>query len=268
MSRPEPEAKVGRYWDTVARQWHADEAHWLWRRHCDAVNQALLSRWLPSRPVRLLLKTDLFDEAFSDGLYPLLADRAERVVGIDVSAVCRQLAAGRHAGLETVPADVRRLPFDDDTFDVIVSNSTLDHFASPDQILVALRQLHRTLRPGGHLLLTLDNLANPAVWLRNALPGNWLIRLGLVPYRVGAACSPRRLSDCVRQAGLEVLEMTAILHCPRVPAVAVGAALGRRTGSDTHAAYLRVLRAFEYLKRLPTRLLTAYFTAVRAIKAP
>ena len=34
------------------------------------------------------------------------------------------------------------------SFDVVVSNSTLDHFATRGEILVALAELHRVLRPG------------------------------------------------------------------------------------------------------------------------
>jgi hypothetical protein len=40
----------------------------LWRAHSDAVNKALVARWRPVGQMDTLLKTDLFDEAVSDGL--------------------------------------------------------------------------------------------------------------------------------------------------------------------------------------------------------
>ena len=39
----------------------------LWRRHSDAVNSALVHRWLAGRRVARALKTDLWDEAVADG---------------------------------------------------------------------------------------------------------------------------------------------------------------------------------------------------------
>ncbi len=68
------------------------------------------------------------------------------------------------------PRTCGTLPFPDGAFDRVFSNSTLDHFDSRDDIREALRELARVLHPEGELLLTLDNLANPVVRLRNALP--------------------------------------------------------------------------------------------------
>jgi len=254
-----------RYWDGVAAEWQRRRPHGLWRKHCDAVGAALIERWLPPGRVGSVLKTDLFDEAFSDGLYPTLAARAARVVGVDLSPVVQRAARERHEGLETLVADVRRLPFADGSFDASVSTSTLDHFESREGIAVSLRELHRVLRPGGRLLLTLDNGAHPAVWLRNALPLSWLTRLGLVPYCVGATCGPRRLRRYVREAGLEVQETTAVLHCPRAVAVAAAGWLGRRRGGR-HPRFLRWLAAFERLERWPTRFRTGHFVAVLAVR--
>ena len=41
------------------------------------------------------------------------------------------------------------LPFDDDRFDVVVSNHTIEHVGGPDAQLVHLREIARVLRPGG-----------------------------------------------------------------------------------------------------------------------
>ena len=45
------------------------------------------------------------------------------------------------------------LPFAEEAFDVIVSTSTLDHFAHRRDIVSSLHELHRVLRPGGEVLL-------------------------------------------------------------------------------------------------------------------
>lgn len=253
-------------WDSVIEEWAAGKQFRLWRRHSDAVNTALLRRWLPQRSGASLLKTDLFDEAVTDGLYTTLAAAADRVVGVDVSARVAAMAGRRHPGLVTKAADVRRLPFDDASFDTVVSISTLDHFERREEIGVALGELTRVLRPGGQLLLTLDNLAQPAVWLRSILPQSLMMRLGLIPYAVGKTLGPWRLQAACRAAGLQVEEVTAVLHCPRALAVTCTRWLERHAAPRTQDRFLAWLLAFECLEHLPTRLITGYFVAVRAGK--
>ena len=263
--RPSPARGEVGYWEGVAETWRATKPQALWRAHSDAVNARLLAAWLPDRVDRLL-KTDLFDEAVGQGLYAPLAARARLVAGIDVSAGVVGAATVGHAGLRGVQADVRRLPFADGAFDVVVSNSTLDHFGSLDELIAGLEEIHRVLRDGGQLLLTLDNLANPIVALRNALPYPVVHRTGIVPYYVGASCGPRRLRRVLSDLGYDVAEITAILHSPRVLAVALGEALDRHAGPETQRRFSGWLLAFERLARWPTRFLTGHFVAVRAVR--
>lgn len=255
-----------REWDTAVRALLATPTETLWRRHSDAINSASIARWLPTGSCHRLLKTDLFDEAMGDGLYPLLAQRAGRVIGLDIARSVLAAAAARHPRLLAVAADARQLPFADAAFDVVVSNSTLDHFDARDDIATALRGLHRVLRPGGALLLTLDNLANPFVALRNALPGRLLRRLGLVDYPVGATCGPRRLRRMLREAGFAVLECTALLHCPRALAVAALRRLPADAPPEQQARFLRLLAGWERLAQWPTRYVTGYYIGVSARK--
>ncbi|MGH8008336.1 MAG: methyltransferase domain-containing protein, partial [Candidatus Binatia bacterium] len=124
-----------RYWDGVAEAWQKTRPQTLWRRHSDAVNLELLARWLPQQRVARLLKTDVFDEAFGEGLYPLLELKAEQGIGMDLSVSTVHAARTRYASLRGVGADARCLPFANDTFDVIVSISTLDHYRSRAEIV-------------------------------------------------------------------------------------------------------------------------------------
>jgi SAM-dependent methyltransferase len=254
------------YWDSVATTWYATHLQWLWRQHSDAVNLSLLARWLPQERVRRLLKTDVFDEAFGDGLLPVLLAKTDCLVCMDVSVSTINLAKKRYAKLRAVGVDVRALPFKDDTFDIIVSNSTLDHFTSRDDILISLRKLSGALRPGGQLLLTLDNLANPTIALRNLLPFRVLHCLGVLPYFVGATLGPYSVQQLLRQVGFEVAEVGAVMHCPRVFAVLIARLLGRWAMSRAQRRFLRWAMAFERLAQWPTRFLTGHFVAVRAVK--
>ena len=150
----------------------------------------------------------------------LLLARAERVVGVDVAPSIVQAAGVRNPGLEAAVADVQELPFDDGSIDVVVSNSTLDHFASLAEIDRALVELARVLRPGGLLIVTLDNDANPVIWLRNRIPRSLLQRSGLVPYPVGRTLSPSGLRDAVERAGFAVDRTAVIAHVPSTSSAA------------------------------------------------
>ena len=116
------------YWDEVSASFGEDGNYRLWRRHSDQVNREMLEAWLPRQAVNRLLKTDLFDEATSDGLYPFLASRCSQVEGVDISARAVETAACKYPELKTHLADLRELPFEERAFDCVVSNSTLDHF--------------------------------------------------------------------------------------------------------------------------------------------
>jgi SAM-dependent methyltransferase len=247
----------------------------LWRRHSDAVNRRLVERWLPGS-LDSVLKTDLFDEAVSEGLAPSLLERAVRLVGIDVSTEIADAARARHPRVETVVADVRALPFDDATFDAVVSNSTLDHFDDEREIAVAIAELARVLCPGGLLVLTLDNPLNPVLALGKALPrttlnrtwralGRPAARVGLAPYYVGATLGREELRKVVRAAGLDVRAETTLIHAPRLVAVVVAALLERRSPA-AQSRFLGLLAAFEALGRTPARRFTAHLNALLAEK--
>jgi SAM-dependent methyltransferase len=163
--------------------------------------------------------------------------------------------------------DVRRLPHADATVDHVLSNSTLDHLESLDEVARALGEIHRVLRPGGTLVLTMDNFANPIVALRNRLPYPILSGLRVVPYRMGATCGPRRLRAMLAAAGFDVLVMRSLMHVPRLPAVLAAAGVDAIGGPRSLAGVFSTLcRSFEWMDALPTRYVTGYFIAVRARK--
>ena len=58
--------------------------------------------------------------------------------------------------------DGKRLPFDDATFDSIITSEVLEHVFEPDEFL---QEIHRNLKPGGKLLLTA-----PFVWDEHEQP--------------------------------------------------------------------------------------------------
>ena len=262
MSRTRPED-----WSAVGEAWLHRRPQRLWRAHSDAINAGLLRRWVPAGRGGRVLKTDAFDEAFGDGLARPLRERFETLCEVDVAVPVLRAARRGNPGLRGVGGDVRALPLGDATMDAVVSLSTLDHFDEVDHIDAALAEFARVLRPGGRLIVTLDNPVNPAVALRNRLPGSWLRRIGLVPYYVGETIGPDRLARTLARHAFEVIEMDAIQHAPRAPAVALAWLLSRGGGKAAERAFLRAATGFERLRGWPTRFRTGYFVAALAVRS-
>jgi SAM-dependent methyltransferase len=252
-------------WDDVLQDWEMSRAHALWRAHSDAVNRALLQSWLPEGDLGRVLKTDLFDEVVGTGLVPALRGRAREVVGIDVARSVVDAAGRRHPDLSARVADVRRLPFADESFDVIVSNSTLDHFESLSSLTMAQAELRRVSRPAARVIVTLDNRQNPVVALRTsrALAGAFR-RLGLVPYELGVTCGRRRLAALLERCGFSVTTTTAIMHCPPQLAAAVTSRIANGRSCD-EGRYLGRVLAFERMEGWLTRYFTGHFVAACAV---
>lgn len=248
-------------WESAVADWPQTRAHRLLRAYGDALNARLTDAWLGVGPrPRRLLKTDLFDEAVGEGVLPRLTRLAAQVQAIDVSAAVVAAARDRYPTLDAQQADVRRLPFADASFDAIVSLSTLDHFDSASDLDVGLAELERALAPGGRLLVTLDNARHPLVALRNAVPRRWLAPTRLVPCRVGATCGREALDRRLTALGLVVERHTALMHVPRVAALAAGACWPRRRSP------LGLLLTGERLAEAPTRYVTGQFVAALAVK--
>ena len=88
-----------------------------------------------------------------------------------------------------------------------------------------------------------------------------------MPYFVGATLGPRATVRLLEHVGFDVVEVTAILHCPRVLAVPAARLVGRLSGrQETHARFLRTLATFELAERWPTRFRTGHFVAVLATR--
>ena len=256
------------YWNTAVDLDDFSLRHETWRAYCDELGAAWIDAWLEGTAAKRILKTDLFDEAVGSGFLPLLRAHSSQLVGIDVAqeTVCR--AQRRQADLLALRCDVRTLPFASATFDTIVAPSTLDHFHDARDIARSIAELSRVLRPGGRLIVSFDNLANPLVWLRNILPFALLHRIGLVPYFVGATLDRAQLVAALHAAGFEVTETRAIMHCPRAPAVAILSLLDKLGASRMAKGVKKACLLCERLEHLRSAYRTGNYVASLEIKGP
>jgi len=145
-------------------------------------------------------------------------DRISRLVGVDVD----EDAGRRNQHLdEYVVADLDgRLPFDDDTFDLVYANFVVEHLSAPE---AAFGEWRRVLRPGGWVVLVTTNRASPFMALAERLPDR--VRLGVKRRGAGVeerdvyptrylANTPEKLLAAAARAGLHPVsvEYVATLH--------------------------------------------------------
>jgi len=206
----------------------------------------------------------VFEEAYGEDqiLFDLLPE-ARRVVGMDVAWSTARAARQRcpAGSFFFLAGDVRELGFPSGTFDLVVSTSTLDHFDSRAELRAAIRELARVLRPGGTLVITLDNPANPTYYLLR-----WMSRFSWAPFSLGRTASAAELNRSLREAGMEVLGNDWLIHNPRLLSTAIFLGLRRALGAHADTPIRGLLKIFALLGRLPTRRFSACFVAACARK--
>jgi SAM-dependent methyltransferase len=260
-------------WD-LAWKPHVDNA---WFRHQDDVYAAWWRERRPERACagldvgsRRMLQTDAFNEACRlpslDGVVAAMR-RTVMDISLPILGDAVRYARDRESRLHPCATDVRRLGLRSETFDVVFSPSTLDHFARSDQIALALCELRRVLRPGGRLLLTLDNAWNPFLRVRNRLYRRRGRLSGLIPFAMGCTLSRERLVYALEVAGFDVLDSRYVVHTPRVIGLWLGewaARAGHPRVGGRLAAFFNVLERI--LCRLPTAGWTGHFVAVDCVR--
>ena len=122
----------------------------------------------------------------------------------------------RQDRLEARWMDARRLQFPDESFDVVYSLSSIEHFGSPADIAQSAREIGRVLRPGGHAFVVTECFARHDP--RDAAPVDFAVRLltlgrrrPLATLRRRAALddvfTPRELrKSIVEPSGLELMQ--------------------------------------------------------------
>ena len=92
-----------------------------------------------------------------------MVGRAGRVTGIDMTPemLAKARAAASELGatnVELVEGEVERLPFPDESFDVVISNGVIDLVPDKDAVFA---ELYRVLVPGGRIQIADVTIQNP-----------------------------------------------------------------------------------------------------------
>jgi SAM-dependent methyltransferase len=129
----------------------AEDRHWWYRGRRTVIERVLDGLRLPAR-ARIL------DAGCGSGRNMVELARHGTVTGVELSETSVGLARGRGIG-EVVAGSVLEMPFPADSFDLAVSLDVIEHL---EDDLGALREMRRTVTPGGSLLVTVP--AYPWLW--------------------------------------------------------------------------------------------------------
>jgi SAM-dependent methyltransferase len=125
--------------DEIRKSAALEDNHW-WYAGRRAMLRSLLSGVAPGRALDV--------GAGSGGNTAMLAALGWSVIALEHSPAAAELAQGR--GLEVVRGDATRLPFADDSFDLVMSTDMWEHI---DDDLTVARETFRVCRPGGLILI-------------------------------------------------------------------------------------------------------------------
>ncbi len=143
---------------------------------------------------RVTPDSDVLDVGCGGGLFThALTEVGERVVGIDLDV--DRVHQAKSAQISLCVGDGTQLPFKDNAFDVVVWNDFMHHLP-PDMQLAFLSEAKRILRPGGMMIGSEPNPANPLHFAFHSL----------VPSERGLLrCFDHHLREKFRTSGFKVV---------------------------------------------------------------
>ena len=200
-----------RNWDRVAAAMpdFSTAPSTLYYRRCEI---AMLRRELGSLAGRRVLKLDLWNEAINTRILHWMESEGAEVVGLDHSPVVagRALRNSRQRGSAAgiLRADIRELPFADDSFDFVYTMGTIEHI---DEYRQAVAEVRRVLRPGGQTIIGVPDKWN--VFLRPLMVAV-LDVFGMYHYSPEKSFGAGELRRVIEGAGLRVRTRTGILALP------------------------------------------------------
>ena len=201
------------HWDNVSentKNFYANNPYFQYKKK---ELLKLVRKWGENLSDKKILKTDLYEEAvgYDDILFDI-AQKNSEIYGIDISPnivkKANSIKIAKNANMDFSIQDVRCLKFSDNSFNLIISNSTLDHFP---EVSMAMQELNRVLKNNGILILTLHNKHNPLLYL--LLKGAKIFNRYYKFYSEDAY-SIKETKKLMEKAGFIIKDSTTILHIP------------------------------------------------------
>ncbi|MEM9473514.1 MAG: class I SAM-dependent methyltransferase [Pseudomonadota bacterium] len=165
--QPYDTAKLAASYDLAAAHWQKtiDRLDYV-PAYSGLLSQAL-TRWPGSASARecRVLDCGTGTGALSEAL-AVIGNRPLKIDAVDVSPAMLDKAEARlkriGADVALRQADIQQLPYDDDSFDIVMAGHILEHLANP---VAALAEMARVARPGALVFACLTRRTLPGLWI-------------------------------------------------------------------------------------------------------
>lgn len=87
-----------------------------------------------------------------------LIGKSKNGVGVDISRTAVEKAKKRYPALDFIEADLEKIPFNNNSFDLVYSAFVLEHLANPEKFI---REAIRVTNHGGKVVLIAPNYGSP-----------------------------------------------------------------------------------------------------------
>jgi SAM-dependent methyltransferase len=221
-----------------------EETHWWYRGRRRIVREAVSALDLP-RPA------DILDAGCGSGRNLVELATFGQVTGLEPSRASVEVARSRGIGT-IVESGIERMPFEPESFDLVVSLDVIEHVGDH---VGALRELRRVTRPGGRLLVTVP--AYQALWSSHDVRNHHQRRY-----------NRRTLVEPAAAAGWRVVRTTHFnsLLLPAAAAARMADRVARREG-DGRSELDRTSARLNRLLEQPLRIEAAFLRSGRRLPA-
>lgn len=128
--------------------------------------------------------------------------KSPRITGIDFSDGMVKMAARKFPDCKIIVADVHKLPFNDENFDVVISREVFEHLMNP---LQAMKEIKRVTKRNGCIIISTPSwfgLAAPFYFAKNLFNKMEMIERWWTPFS---------LKNIIKSAGLKLEVMRGII---------------------------------------------------------
>ena len=140
-----------------------NEENWGWHTDAGKIRKKRRTDFLNSAAREFPKDAAVLEVGCGSGTFTReLATAYKNLVSIDVSEPLLDVARSRYPGCEFQKADIHQSSFQDAQFDVVLGSSVLHHLDWD----LALKEIHRILKPGGQIRFSEPNLLNPQIFLQ------------------------------------------------------------------------------------------------------
>lgn len=152
-------------------------------------------------------KGKALDLGCGTGNYTLeLYKRGFEVVGVDISEEMLRIARKKLPNIKFIRADAYSLPFEENTFDLVLSITMFEFIHFPERVL---KEIYRVLKPGGEVVIGTMN--GRSLWFLFKRLKSLFVETA---YRYARFYTPKELEELMKEAGFGDVESRGIIYFP------------------------------------------------------